>query len=140
MNTADLGTKRSCTDCGARFYDLGKMPVECPKCAASYVPEILLPPKAPRVPGAGGTRQWQRPGTAPVVKAADDADGAGPDEVDDTPDEGGDEIAASAGDSTDAEADADIRHDDTTPPKIDDSDDTDVPNLVEGVPAADKIS
>ncbi len=136
MNKADLGTKRSCTDCGARFYDLGKMPVECPKCAASYVPEILLPPKAPRVPGAGATRPWQRPGAPPVVKATDDADGASPDEVDDTPGEGGGEGAASA----DPEADADIRHDDTTPPKIDDQDDTDVPNLVEGASSGDNIS
>jgi uncharacterized protein (TIGR02300 family) len=29
-----LGTKRTCTTCGARFYDLNKSPIICPKCGA----------------------------------------------------------------------------------------------------------
>jgi uncharacterized protein (TIGR02300 family) len=28
----ELGTKRQCSDCGARFYDLNKNPIVCPKC------------------------------------------------------------------------------------------------------------
>lgn len=28
-----LGNKRSCIGCGAKFYDLGKNPAKCPKCA-----------------------------------------------------------------------------------------------------------
>ncbi len=32
MNKADLGNKRACTGCSAKFYDLGKNPAACPKC------------------------------------------------------------------------------------------------------------
>lgn len=34
MTKAEWGTKRSCTTCGARFYDLNKEPIVCPKCGA----------------------------------------------------------------------------------------------------------
>jgi uncharacterized protein (TIGR02300 family) len=32
MAKPDLGLKRSCVACGARFYDLGRAPAVCPKC------------------------------------------------------------------------------------------------------------
>jgi hypothetical protein len=32
VSKIDLGNKRLCNGCGARFYDLGKNPVPCPKC------------------------------------------------------------------------------------------------------------
>ena len=32
MLKPDLGTKRVCVACGARFYDLTKVPAVCPKC------------------------------------------------------------------------------------------------------------
>src|SRR6185437_7185589 len=38
----DLGTKRVCPSCAARFYDLQKRPIECPKCAFTFEPEMLL--------------------------------------------------------------------------------------------------
>src|SRR4029453_1569332 len=28
----ELGTKRLCTNCSAKFYDLNKDPIVCPKC------------------------------------------------------------------------------------------------------------
>jgi len=28
----ELGTKRLCTNCGVKFYDLSKDPIVCPKC------------------------------------------------------------------------------------------------------------
>lgn len=33
---AELGTKRLCAGCGAKFYDLNKSPIICPKCATVY--------------------------------------------------------------------------------------------------------
>ena len=42
MVKADLGTKRACPSCAARFYDLTKRPIECPKCGFSYEPEALF--------------------------------------------------------------------------------------------------
>ena len=32
MAKAELGTKRLCGNCGAKFYDLNKDPIVCPKC------------------------------------------------------------------------------------------------------------
>jgi uncharacterized protein (TIGR02300 family) len=38
----DLGTKRDCPNCGARFYDLQKDPAHCPKCDHEFTPDVLL--------------------------------------------------------------------------------------------------
>ena len=46
----DLGTKRVCPSCAARFYDLQKRPIECPKCAFTFEPEVLLKQRRTRVP------------------------------------------------------------------------------------------
>ncbi len=32
----ELGTKRLCASCGAKFYDLNKDPIHCPKCGTVY--------------------------------------------------------------------------------------------------------
>jgi uncharacterized protein (TIGR02300 family) len=49
----ELGTKRLCASCSAKFYDLSKDPIHCPKCGAVYViapvvtrgrPEPVAPP------------------------------------------------------------------------------------------------
>jgi uncharacterized protein (TIGR02300 family) len=42
---AELGTKRTCPSCAARFYDLLKSPIVCPKCGANFVPASILPSK-----------------------------------------------------------------------------------------------
>src|SRR5271165_3526160 len=47
---ADLGIKRICPSCSARFYDLQKRPIECPKCAFSFEPEALYKQRRPRQP------------------------------------------------------------------------------------------
>jgi TIGR02300 family protein len=52
---ADLGTKRVCPSCGARFYDLSKRPIECPKCAYAFEPEALYKQRRPRQPEAAET-------------------------------------------------------------------------------------
>jgi uncharacterized protein (TIGR02300 family) len=36
----ELGTKRLCANCGAKFYDLSKDPIVCPKCATVFVPPV----------------------------------------------------------------------------------------------------
>jgi uncharacterized protein (TIGR02300 family) len=33
----ELGTKRLCASCGAKFYDLNKDPIVCPKCETVFV-------------------------------------------------------------------------------------------------------
>ena len=34
MSKSHLGQKFTCDSCGARFYDLNKSPITCPKCGA----------------------------------------------------------------------------------------------------------
>jgi len=43
----DWGTKRLCESCGARFYDMKRSPIACPKCGVEHVPEA--PPAAKAV-------------------------------------------------------------------------------------------
>ncbi|MCP4393053.1 MAG: TIGR02300 family protein [Alphaproteobacteria bacterium] len=39
MTNPKLGIKRKCEECGARFYDLNKKDIICPKCNAVYQSE-----------------------------------------------------------------------------------------------------
>ncbi len=115
---SEWGTKRTCPSCGARFYDLQRSPVPCPKCAAEFNsdqgqrsrrPKVSAPPKPPpeKPPpekpssaasddanGAkGGDGEAVVGDTA--VKDADDADD-GPGPIEDTSALGGDEDDVSA--------------------------------------------
>jgi len=38
----ELGTKRLCTSCGAKFYDLNKNPIVCPKCETVFEPVVAV--------------------------------------------------------------------------------------------------
>lgn len=40
MSKPEWGLKRTCTTCAARFYDLGKDPILCPKCGAENEKDI----------------------------------------------------------------------------------------------------
>jgi uncharacterized protein (TIGR02300 family) len=63
---ADLGTKRACPSCAARFYDLTKRPIECPKCGFSYEPEALFKQRRSRVAETAAA------GAVPAAEAEDD--------------------------------------------------------------------
>ena len=36
MAKPELGTKRQCQNCGAKFFDLNKDPIVCPKCGTVF--------------------------------------------------------------------------------------------------------
>ena len=42
MAKTEWGLKRSCQSCGAKFYDMQRSPIVCPKCGATFDPESLL--------------------------------------------------------------------------------------------------
>jgi uncharacterized protein (TIGR02300 family) len=49
----ELGTKRLCAHCGAKFYDINRSPITCPKCGTfEAVPVVRGAPK-PRAPLGG---------------------------------------------------------------------------------------
>jgi len=39
----ELGTKRLCAHCGARFYDLNHAPITCPKCGTVFEATVVAP-------------------------------------------------------------------------------------------------
>ena len=42
MADPKLGAKQVCPNCQAKFYDLGRRPAHCPKCATDFDPEEAL--------------------------------------------------------------------------------------------------
>jgi uncharacterized protein (TIGR02300 family) len=50
---ASWGTKRTCQNCAARFYDLNKSPIKCPKCGREHDREDFV--KVRRGRGAAAT-------------------------------------------------------------------------------------
>jgi uncharacterized protein (TIGR02300 family) len=49
----DLGTKRHCGHCAAKFYDLSKDPIVCPKCGTVMAPAAVAArarPESARAP------------------------------------------------------------------------------------------
>jgi uncharacterized protein (TIGR02300 family) len=62
----EWGSKRICPSCGARYYDLLRDPIVCPKCSTPFDPEALLRARRARPP-------------APVEKALEPVS---PEEVD----------------------------------------------------------
>lgn len=65
----ELGTKRQCQSCGARFYDLAREPITCPKCGTVFVVEVAVRPRRPR-PEANGAAKAVKPKPAPVLEEA----------------------------------------------------------------------
>ncbi len=51
MPKPEWGVKHTCTSCGARFYDMLRNPVVCPKCASGVDVSVIAKPKRVR-PGA----------------------------------------------------------------------------------------
>jgi uncharacterized protein (TIGR02300 family) len=45
----ELGLKRQCMSCGAKFYDLNKDPAVCPKCGTAFQATALSRVAAPAV-------------------------------------------------------------------------------------------
>ena len=96
MAKPELGNKRVCVSCSARFYDLTRQPAVCPKCSTEQ------PAEQPRLRRTGGNVAMEEKRRAKVlpVPGLEDADvevetveeEAEEDVLEDTSDlEGGDE-------------------------------------------------
>lgn len=94
MSKAIRGTKRHCRSCGAKFYDLGRVPIVCPLCGAVYeLAAAAAPAKAaPAKPAPVAEEEEAAPAEGAVFVSLEDADaeaGAGaPAEDEDLPDLG----------------------------------------------------
>ena len=79
MVKAELGTKRTCPSCAARFYDLLKNPILCPKCGVSFIAAAILPSKGD-IAQAPVAQPKPRDDVEPVD--AEEPDAAGIEDVD----------------------------------------------------------
>ncbi|MFC7738591.1 TIGR02300 family protein [Roseomonas sp. GCM10028921] len=75
MALAELGLKRTCVACGARFYDLTKNPAVCPKCGTEQ------PAEQPRARRAAAPLPEEKVRKRPAAVEGADTDDV---EVDDT--------------------------------------------------------
>ncbi len=78
MAKPELGTKRLCGSCGAKFYDLSKDPIVCPKCETVFHPVVYSTrsrPEAARAPVAPLVPEAAEPEAADVeLVSLEDAD------------------------------------------------------------------
>jgi uncharacterized protein (TIGR02300 family) len=101
----ELGIKRQCGNCGAKFYDLAKSPILCPKCGTVYevaaaparraaTPKAAAPAQEEAVPVAD-TETVSLEEVAEQENKSASPKGAPPDDV-----ETDDEVEVEAGDDT----------------------------------------
>jgi len=118
----ELGLKRQCMSCGAKFYDLDKDPATCPKCGTIY--QAIASSSRVAAPALAAR--------AAAVPADDDEDAdaekGGPeivslDEV---------EAAEDDADTTTDDGDADSADSDDTFLEEEDAGDDDVADLIDG--------
>jgi uncharacterized protein (TIGR02300 family) len=89
---ANLGMKRVCPHCSARYYDLNRDPIMCPKCGGAYDPDAAL--KTRRTRAAPAVPEPVEPIAEEEVEAEsppEDAEAGDEEEGDATPSEGGEE-------------------------------------------------
>ncbi len=105
MSKPEWGQKRDCQGCGARFYDLKKDPIICPKCGETLDPEPGLKSRRSRPPAA---EKAAAPAAEETATATSEAEGGVPedqdaslkanegDDIDDEEDDEDDPLAAAA--------------------------------------------
>jgi uncharacterized protein (TIGR02300 family) len=49
---AEWGMKRTCPNCGTRYYDMRRDPIVCPHCGSPFDPEALLKTRRTRAAAA----------------------------------------------------------------------------------------
>lgn len=77
MSQPDLGTKRVCVSCGARFYDLNRAPAICPKCGTEQ------PALVPRLRRNSDSLSPVPASATPIKKTDEDIDIDTDDDTDD---------------------------------------------------------
>ncbi len=74
MAKPEWGTKRTCQKCEARFYDLKRTPIVCPKCGHSHDAEDFIKTRRSRSAPKAAPVKKPIEKIAPVVEeVADDA-------------------------------------------------------------------
>ena len=81
MAKPDLGTKRQCLSCGAKYYDLGKDPATCPRCGAVFQAPALLRARTEAKPADDEDTETELDAPEMISLEEADAEDAGKDPV-----------------------------------------------------------
>lgn len=94
MAKPEWGVKRVCQSCAAKFYDLKRSPITCPKCAAPFDPEALLKSRRsrPAAPAKAVKPKPAAPAVADKKPPEADADGEGGEGAGQPADDGDDSV------------------------------------------------
>jgi len=68
----ELGNKRQCLSCGAKFFDLNRDPILCPKCGAVF--QVAMPVRAQRAAPAATDEEEPNAEAGAEVVSLEDAD------------------------------------------------------------------
>ncbi len=112
MTKPELGTKRLCPSCGAKYYDLNRDPITCPKCgtifeivAAAPARSVAAPKSKPKpaekVAAASETEEDEVDPNLVSLEEADEEAAGGTSEADSVDDEEFGEIDTDIDDSAD---------------------------------------
>ncbi len=102
MARPELGLKRQCMSCGAKFYDLARDPATCPKCGAVYQAVATSSRAAPPALSRASNTNDEEDETdekGPELVSLDEVEAA-EDEADPTPDDETTEDGDAAEDDT----------------------------------------
>lgn len=76
MAKPEWGLKRICLGCGARFYDMKRDPIHCPKCDVKFDPNAVTRPRRSRAAAVAAADAAKKAEAEAKAKAAtqDDTD------------------------------------------------------------------
>jgi len=116
----ELGSKRQCESCGAKFFDLNRDPITCPRCGAVYQRALLASSRMRPADAEDAEEPKLGPEIVSLEEADDDTDG---------------KIAVVVPDDVDVDVDVDLGDDDVADDDTfleDDDDSGDVSDLIDG--------
>ena len=75
MAKPELGTKRLCASCGAKYYDLNRDPIVCPKCGDVFETVMTArAAKAAKVEEKPAEEEEEEDAAAPEIVTLEEAD------------------------------------------------------------------
>ena len=72
MTKPELGLKRRCMTCGAKFYDLSRTPITCPKCGTPFQAAPLTRAPAPAAVRARDEEEPEAEAAGPELVSLED--------------------------------------------------------------------
>lgn len=114
MAKPEWGLKRICQSCAAKFYDMQRSPIVCPKCGSEFDPESVM--RSRRGRSAATVDK-----AAAIAAAKDVAEEEGEEDALKTDDSSDDD---ESGDGSGLMEDTDDLNDDTEMPSLSDDDDS----------------